>query len=455
MGHTVSQLRLDFHPDRHVDVSFDAPKLSSDGGLLLLRQADDALGLSEMLSECIMDDRDQRYVQHPVQEMLRQRLYQIACGYEDCNDADHLRHDPLFKLTCDRLPDDVDGLSSQPTLSRLENSISGGEIRSLTDALERSYVEHLPSDTTSIVLDLDSTDDETHGKQQLTFFHGYYDQYMYHPLLMFDGGSGELISLALRPGKCHSAKGSAIMLRRVIGRIRERFPTAHILVRGDSHFAMRWVLDPLDKLREHDSKLDYVIGLAKTSTLLKRLAKPLRQACEEYEKTGALAKVFAEFQYSPKTVPWTRERRAIGKAAYDARGANPRFIVTSLKGGTPEELYELYCQRGECENMIKAYKRALAGDRLSCSRFLANAFRLLLHAAAYRLMMQVRARVATVSPKLGRCQFDTLRLMLLKVAAMVSQSVRRVWVRLPAACPHARTYAAMARLSGRIALAHT
>ena len=202
-------------------------------------------------------------------EQCRQRIYQIALGYEDCNDSNTLRHDPLLKTVCDRLPSDEHGLSSQPTLSRFENSMDWVTIRRLIRAFEETYVASLPDDTTEVILDIDATDDETHGAQQLAFFHGYYDHWMYHPLLVFDGDSGQLISVKLRPGNTHASSDSASMLARVIKRIKRRFPDAHILVRGDSGFCIPHILETLERMSEQHGDVDYLFGIAKNAVLLR------------------------------------------------------------------------------------------------------------------------------------------------------------------------------------------
>ena len=224
MTQCITQLTLGFFGQRPVVVDFDAPEISSDGGLLLLRQVDDVIGVSASFAAAISDKRDPSRVIHDLLEQCRQRMYGIALGYEDCNDADRLRHDPLLKTTCDRLPNDLRGLSSQPTLSRFENSVDWPTLRRLMRWMEASYVDSLPEDTTEVVLDIDSTDDETHGAQQLSFFHGYYDHYMYHPLLLFDGESGQLITVRLRPGNTHASRGAAGMILRLIVRIKKVHP---------------------------------------------------------------------------------------------------------------------------------------------------------------------------------------------------------------------------------------
>lgn len=443
MTQCITQLTLGFFDQRSVVIDFDAPEISSDGGFLLLRQVDDVLGVTGSFAGAMSDRRDPSRVIHDLQEQCRQRMYGIALGYEDCNDAERLRHDPILKTTCDRLPDDAHGLSSQPTLSRFENSVGWSTLRRLMRWLEASYVDRLPEDTTEVILDIDSTDDETHGAQQLSFFHGYYDHYMYHPLLVFDGESGQLIASRLRPGNTHASRGASGLLVRLIRRIKKRFPEAHILVRGDSGFCVPRILRVLEGLDRDLGHVDYLFGIARNK-VLERLAEPALDTAEEmYCMSGRKVRHFTEFDYAAGS--WNRKRLVIAKAEQTSLGRNPRFVVTSLCGFPPEMIYNAYCQRGQCENNIKDLKNALQADRLSCSSFTANFFRLLLHSGAYRLMHELRSRTAQHSTMLGHAQFDTLRLRILKVGALVKQSVRRIHIRLPRAFPLAAIFRTIAQ----------
>lgn len=428
MTECIAQLDLGFHPQLPVRLSFDAPEITSDAGGLLLRQLDDRLELTAGFAACLPDERDPTRVVHDRHEQTRQRIYQIALGYEDCNDAEPLRHDPLLKTVCDRVPDDPVGLSSQPTLSRFENAPDSLTIRRLTRWLEQSYVDALEEGTEVVILDIDATDDETHGQQQLSFFHGFYDHHMYHPLMVYDGASGELISALLRPGNTHASRGALGLLRRIIRRIQRRLPEVSIVVRGDAGFAMPRLMGELERLG-----VDYLFGIAKNARLKGFASPTMRWVAELFERGATTVKRYTSFEYAARS--WPHTRHIIAKAEHSALGPNPRFVVTSLEGFDPETIYRAYIQRGLCEHWIKDFKCALAADRLSCSSFAANSFRLLLHAAAYRLLHALREEAALVSPELGRAQFDTLRIRLLKVAALVRQSARRIWVRLPRAYP--------------------
>lgn len=432
-----AQTSLSFHPDLPVVLQFDAPEISSNGGATLLRQVDDALGLTTEFAAHLPDERDPSRVVHSRHEQLRQRVYQIVLGYPDCNDADRLRLDPLLNTVCDRSPKDRRGLSSQPTLSRLENSVDRTTLRRLFRCLEDTYVQSLDPETEVVILDIDATDDPTHGHQQLSFFHGFYDQHMFHPLLVFDGESGQLITAVLRAGNTHASRGARAILRRLIRKIRRRCRHAAIVVRGDSGFCVPKVINELERLDAELGDIDYLVGIARNKVLERLLGGTMEEA--KRRQVGRQQVIlYTDFSYAAKT--WPHERRVIGKADYSWRGPNPRFVLTSLLQFPAEVLYRAYCERGQCENYIKDFKNALLGDRLSCSRFEANFFRLILHTIAYRLMHALRRQAGRVSETLGRAQFDTLRLRLLRVAAIVKQSTRRILVRLPAAFPEIQAF---------------
>jgi len=415
-----------------ISVKADAPRLSSDGGVLALRKLDEGLSVTAPLAEIMHDCRDARQVRHTRLEQLRQRIYQIALGYEDCNDADSLRGDLVWQTACsEREPAP---LSSQPSLSRFENEVSGAELRAMWCELERQYVDGLSPTAPMVLLDIDSTDDPTHGQQELAFFHGFYDQHMFHPLLMFDGESGQLITAVLRPGRAHASWAADGMLRRVIRAIRRRCPNAAIVVRGDSGFAMPWLLDTLDGLNKEIGEVHYVIGIAKNPRLLALAATTIATAAAQHRASEEHVRKFAWLNYAAAS--WSRSRAIVLKAEHGTRGANPRFVVTNMTWVAPRSIYDgAYCPRGQSENFIKDFKNALRADRLSCHRFLANAFRLLLHAVAYRLMHALRAGLGAFDPRIGRLQMDTLRLAFLKVGALVTRSARRLLVQLPRAFP--------------------
>lgn len=414
------------------------PAFSHDAGVLHLRQIDERLDFSRRFAECLSDSRDQRYVIHSRQEQVQQCLFQSALGYPDRNDASFLRHDSLFKVACRLPPFQSPGLSSQPTLSRFENDIDLASILRLLHFFESSYIQALPVDTSSITIDIDSTSSPVYGSQELTPYNAFYRCHMYHPLLLFDAHSNQLITTLLRPGNAHAAKGSLHILCRVIRGIKKRFPLCRILVRADAGFAVPHLYQGLENLNSElgsieSGSVDYEIGIARNAVLL-RLTQSIRdQAKQAYEQNYEHIQQFAEVSYAAQT--WPSEKRIIVKAEHHHKGENPRFVVVTQKDSTPEALYKNYCGRGQCENGIKDDKNALRGDRLSCSRFVANFFRLLLTAGVYRLMHALRQELKEEQEKLrkklnkdlklliqlAKAQFDTLRQQLLKITAWVKQ----------------------------------
>ncbi len=416
-------------PTKPVVVRADGGALTSDAGALLLRQLDERLGLTRRLARCLVDRREPGKVRHEVGSLLRQRIYQIALGYEDCNDADQLRADPALKLAVGRAPADPD-LASQPTLSRLENAVGWRECWRISEALLDCYlVRHRGDPPTRLVLDVDATDDETHGDQQLAFFHGYYNEHCYLPLLVFAQAEGkgeqELIGSLLRPGNVHGGHRAMAMVKAIVTRLRRAFPKCVVELRADSALALPEVYEGCDKLA-----IPYTISLPKNERLTEMAQPWMRDAQAIHAETGEKVQVFGEFRYAAHS--WSHERRVICKAEVISQGENPRFVVTNRRL-PPKALYRFYCQRGDPENRIKELKLDLKADRLSCHRFWANQFRLLLHAAAYVLMQAMRKLLA--GTELARAQVNTLRLYLLKVGARIRETVRRVLVQLPSAYP--------------------
>jgi len=415
---------------RPVEVRCDGGAITSDAGVLLLREIDDRLGLTARLAQCLPDLREQEKVQHTVQAQLRQRIYQIACGYEVANDATQMRHDPALKLAVGRTPSAPD-LASQPTLSRLENTATARLCWQLSEAFVETYIaQHREQPPTRIVLDPDATDDPTHGQQELSCYHGYYQAHCYLPLLIFAQAEGlgeqELIGAVLRPGNAHAGRRAMAILRRIVLRLRAAFPACQVELRADSGLALPEVYAGCARLG-----LPYTISLPKNDRLI-ALAAPWREeARRRYAETGETVQHFGEFRYAAES--WPASQRVIVKAEIMRQGENPRFVVTTRTDLEPQALYHYYCQRGDPENRIKELKLDLKGDRLSCHRFWPNQFRLLLHAAAYVLLQAMRRGL--VGTELACAQAVTLQLRLLKVGARVVESVRRVRVSLPSAYP--------------------
>lgn len=410
-----------------LEVDFHGGRLTSDGGLPWLAEADDALGLCAALADVIPEFRTRRG-QHDLLTLVRQRVFQIACGYADQNDADTLRTDPLFKAACGRAPMSGPDLASQPTFSRLETSSRASTCYRLAVALGEVYVRERERDGVPqrIVLDLDGTDDPTHGEQEQTAYHAYYGQYQYFPLLIFDGETGQLITAILRPGTVHASHGIVPILTRIVRILRGRWPAVAIEVRADSGFAI-----PALYAYCEAEQITYTLGLAKNRRLL-TLATPLqadvdaRCAAGEGEKV----KAFGELTYQAKS--WPKARRVVVKAEHLAKGPNTRFVVTT-RPDPPAELYAWYTARGEAENWIKDLKAGCFADRLSCHAFAANQFRLLLHAAAYWLLDTVRRWLTAAH--VARVALATVRLRLLKVGGWVREDATHLRVRLASSHP--------------------
>lgn len=411
--------------NKQIEARFDGGSLSSDIGVLALREVDTRLGIAKRLAACLRDPRVPERVQHSLADIIRFRMMMIACGYEDGNDAESLRIDPAFKLGCDRLPSAAD-LCSQSTISRLENLPDARALIRMGRAMVDLYCASFRQVPGRIVLDIDDTFDTVHGGQQLRLFNAYYDEYGFQPIVVFDG-DGRIVTAILRAGKRSTGKEIRAHLRRIVGAIRANWPQVSILLRGDGHYATPEVLSWC-----RGSRVDFILGLPQTKTLRRHI-----EALETSTAARASAadKVRRYKEFYDAAASWARAERIVARVEAGPQGVDTRFIVTSLTGGTGKRLYErLYARRGEAENHIKAWKAHLAADRTSCCRASANQMRLFLHTAAYWLMWSLRA----LMPKRSSwrvAQFDTLRLRLLKIAARVSEWKSKVVVNLPTSCP--------------------
>lgn len=414
---------------------FDQAHASSDGGAVVLAAADRRLGLIDRLADCLDDPRDPARRRHELRELLAQRIFGLACGYEDANDAARLADDPVHKLLLGRDPVRGEALASQPTLSRFENGVGRAGLLAMSAALLDTVLgRRRPGKVKRIVVDLDITDDPTHGTQQLSFFNGHYRTSCYLTLLAFLTFNGEpdqhLVATMLKPGNAPTARGALAMLMRILDPLQKRFPAARILVRLDGGFAGPELLTFLDEVC-----VDYVVGLPGNPVLQRRAAPFMAAVQLRSALTGASERDFHDTRYAAHT--WDHERRVVIKAEvtrYPEREPrdNPRFVVTNLKLA-PEKLYALYCQRGEIENRIKELHHGLAIDRTSCTRFLANQLRVLLTAAAFVLLQEVRRRAA--GTRFHRAQVWTLREQILKLGARVVVSARRIVLHLPESFP--------------------
>lgn len=428
---------------KKVSVGFDGGRLSSDAGVLLLRGAEKKLGLAGRLASCLRDRRDPDLIEHTMEEMLKLRMFAIAAGYEDADDCDWLRHDPIFKMAVGRLPRTGDPLCSQPTMSRLENAPSKIELARAMAAMVDHFCESYRRPPASITLDIDDTCDAVHGHQQLSLFNAHYDERCFLPIHIYEGRSGEPVAVILREGKTPAGVEVRTILKHVIGRIRSHWPKVGILVRGDSHYgrveAMEWC---------EEQGVDYIFGFA-VNDVLKAVTREAADAlCVERAISAAeKLRTFATFSYGAKG--WSKQRHMIARIEATRKGLDVRYVVTSLKGKA-EHLYEsVYCGRGQAENFIKWHKSQLASDRTSCRDPRANQFRLILHTAAYWLMLTARNAIAKRSP-LAVAEFATLRLRLIKIAARVTERAARIRIFLPTACPDRAVFR---QLAGRLCAA--
>jgi hypothetical protein len=424
-----------------IRADFEGGALSSDFGALLLRGVDLQMGLTARLAAAIHDKRHQSYIDHPLRDLLAQRIYQIASGYADGNDANSLRRDPLCKLGVERSPLDAEqDLASAPTFSRLEHQIDRKDLYRLTRALVDHFIASYPEPPPAIVLDIDHSDDPTHGQQEFTFYNHYYKNYCYLPLFVFEGTSHALVTAYLRPGIRPTGAENAMILVRLLSYLRRHWPHTHILVRGDSHFATPEVIDVL----AHRRWTDFVFGLAGNAVLLRQAAPTIQAARRLHHQRGLLAqahgqaspvssRLYDEFVYAAQS--WAQPWRVVLKAEVMSAGDNPRFVVTSLEAPTPQMLYEdLYCARGNCENAIKAVKLDLHSDRTSATTFLANAMRLVLACAAYALHHALRTNTLQHTT-LAQAQPSTVILTLFKIATQIKQYKDRILLHLPSSCP--------------------
>jgi hypothetical protein len=425
-----------------LDATFDGGLLTSDGGLPWLVEADRQLGICAALAACLKDWRkDPSRIRHTLENLVRQRVFQLACGYQDQDDADTLRTDPLFTLACGQLPVSGADLASQPTLSRLENCVDRHTCRRLALALVQIYLQQRSQDgiPQQILLDCDSTDDPTHGDQEGSAYHGYYRQHMYHPLLIFDGQTGQLITAILRPGNAHASRFIVRILRTLLRLLRTRWPHVTVELRADSGFAS----PKLYAFCEHE-QVTYTIGMAGNARLDPVAKDLLAQATAERKKTGAeKVRLVGEGTYQAGS--WDKERRIVYKAEALAKGPNVRFVVTTSRA-EPLAVYDHYVDRGEPEQWIDQLKATCFADRLSCCDFWPNQFRLLFAAATYWLLDTLRSRLQKA--KIPPMRMETLRLAVLKIGGRIFELASRVRLRLASSHPGQTLWPILARYRG-------
>jgi hypothetical protein len=443
-----------FHGDgfpKPVVACFDVPEASADGGLVLLKALDTELGLTRRLADCLDDPREPGKVLHETLALIRQRVFGLCAGYADCNDAARLVHDPIHKLMLDRDPVTGLGLASQPTLSRFENAVGARELRAMTHALADAVIaqqrRRLHGRARRITIDLDPTDDPTHGQQEFAFFNGHYDTWCYLPVVAtvtFDDEAAQFaVAAILRPGKAPAGLGARGILRSLLRKLRAAFPTARFRVRLDGGFASAKLFHFLER-----EQVEYVVAMASNRRLEKRARRLMGRARVLSRQTGQTAHLYGETRYAAKK--WTRKRRVVMKAEVvrhpgRAPKNNPRFVVTNLLA-EPQAVYEFYCQRGDVENRLKELHYGLEMDRTSCSRFQANQFRVLLTLAAYILFQELRRRAARTA--CADAQVTTLRERLIKLAVWVERSVRRLVLHVPLNFPWLPTWRHLAGAVG-------
>ena len=456
------QVSFDSFTSKSIVVEPSADQLSSDGGLLLFRELDEQIGLTQQFADALVDRRHHGYVGHTFLEMTRMRIFGILADYPDQNDHDVLRRDPVFKLICNRSIEDRD-LASQPTLSRFENAIGTGSFLRLRDLFIDQFIASFDQPPSQLTLDIDPFDDPTHGQQQLAFFHGYYDQYQYQPRLITCAENDLVVDLCLLYGSAHPALAADTDLEYVVHRLRQAWPAVRIHIRGDSGFGVPKVYDRCEQL-----ETDYTIGIRMNPRLKKLTDSLLNEAVSRFEATGEPQRLFCAFWYRADS--WPAQRWVVVKCEANSQGTNRRAVVTNRPGAhvMPAATYDAYADRGESENRNKELKCGLQADRLSDHRYFANLFRLYLHAAAYNLLVHMRRRVANPPEErgnqeipeeawtgrqrrqlnnrrrrhdpLGQGQPCTWRTRLIKVAACVSETTRRVVVRLSSTWPYLEHY---------------
>jgi hypothetical protein len=447
-----SQFEFEAHFSRRVVAEFSGAQMTTDGGALLLRAVDRRLGLLPRVARCFTDGRDPQRIEHPLRELLAQRIYALALGYEDLNDHEELRRDPLLALLAGKR-ELGEPLAGKSTLNRLELTPVGAPHSERYHKINYSaevfdallvdlFLEAYAQPPRQIVLDLDVTDTPLHGEQEARFFHGYYGHYCYLPLYIFAGQ--HLLCARLRPANQDASAGSVEEVARIVRQIRRRWPRVQIILRADSGFCREELMAWCEK-----HHVEYVFGFARNERLRRKIAAPMRQAKQEHRRTGKAARAFAEFSYRTHS-SWSRARRVVAKAEYLEKGENPRYLVTSLDAHTwpAQKLYErLYCARGQMENRIKE-QLSLFADRLSTETLRANQLRLYFSSLAYVLLHALR-RLALAGTEWATAQVETIRLRLLKIAAAVGLTARRLWVRYSRAYPWKTIFAAAcAALSG-------
>lgn len=419
---------------KKVTAAFDGGLISSDGGVLLLAGVDKRLGLIDTLAAIVPDHRDPDLITHTMSDILRARIFAIACGYPDADDLDDLRKDPAFKLACGRLPESGDDLASQPTMSRWENAPDLRTLIRLTHSLVDLWCKSYKRAPKTITLDIDDTADTVHGHQQLSLFNAHYDERCFLPIHIYDADTGHCVLAILRPGKTPDGKEVRGHLRRLVRRIRLHWPRTRITIRGDSHYGRR---EAMDWCEQNDVR--YIFGLSPNTALAAQIFAKVDDVCVRRARANLdVVRDYTETRYAAKS--WSHPRRVVARIEATRKGLDARYVVTNIKYGAPAWLYDsLYCARGQAENLIKRHKSQLASDRTSCRSPLANQMRLILHTAAYWLMRTLRDAIPVMQP-LAIGEFSTIRLRLLKIAVRIKETATRIRLAFAANCPEAALF---------------
>jgi hypothetical protein len=414
-----------------IEADFAGGAISSDGGLMLLRQLDRRIGLSAAVAKALHDPRDPERITHSLRDLVAQRLYGLCCGYEDLNDHDQLRHDPLLQTAVGR----VEELGSSPTLCRLETRVTRADIVALNKVLVEQFIASHTVTPTELILDADASDIPLHGDQEQREFHAYYDHHCYLPLYVYCGKA--LLACVLRNSRIDGAKHTAAVIKLLVTRLRQAWPTVRIIIRGDSGFCRQQLIRWCER-----NRVGYVIGVARNARLQRIVEGWERLMEERYMATREKQRLIREFIYAAKT--WNVERRIVTRLEFGSQGNNPRFIVTNLERPADELYDDLYCQRGEAENRIKETQLDMFGTRTSCHKFLANWLRTLFSALAYTLMQHLR-EIALAGTDLARASAATIRVRLLKFGAAVIRNTRRIRILLASHHPMRDTFLSAAQ----------
>jgi hypothetical protein len=426
----TSQKTLDLFPigDKKIELSYSGEQISSDGGLLLLREIENQTGLIYGISSCITDIRDLRYVDHSITELITQRVFQIAAGYEDCNDCNDLRSDMVFKTCAGRFPQTGRDLASQPTMSRLENAVGPRDLLQMGRYLLDTFVASYASAPDVNIIDCDDTNNNTYGQQQLTLFNNYYHDHCYMPLHIYEGLSGKLITTILKPGRRNKQNNVASLLKKIVRHLRKQWPDTMIIIRGDSHFAskdfMQWsAVQP---------RTGYITGLSGNKKLHQLAALTIESAEREFKQYGKPVKRYHSFMY--QAGGWETAQKVVVKVEVSSMGTNIRYVVTNLVQIRAKELYEKgYCARGAMELRIKEHKLYLKSDRSSCNSFYANQFRLFLHSIAYVLLHTMQKELFK-GTEYANATFKTIQNKVIKTAAWVKEMKTKIKVEFPKSC---------------------